>query len=218
MEKLADKIAENKEQKEIIKAKKIKRAKQIGVMALFILLVIFFLGCINSYVKWSRENTIFIQSPITIQKQKMVEIVSLAEVRRRESEKAMIDHLTEIVFGIVLKPSENTVAKLKESIPKNIDAKEFFNIIWKHESSNGKDTTAGALHMYCRNLGMWNEIGYNPQAKFCFKDKQEAELFINYYVYKNGQEKTMSQLLCFYNSGKASDTCAYSEGNLSEAN
>jgi len=222
MKKLAQKIKLNKEQKAIEKAKKIKLTKRIAVVISFILLVALFVGLIDRYVKWSRSNTIVVQSPITITTQRMFEVVSLAELNRRGEVARMRENITEIVEGIILKPNEGKLEELKKTIATVINADEFFEFIWNAETTKGKNGDVG-LSGYCRSIGMWNEIGYSPSTKFCFKDEKEARYYVAYYVYKNGKGLNMSELLCFYNEGndtigRPRKTCPYSEGNFAEAN
>ena len=54
--------------------------------------------------------------------------------------------------------------------------------------------------------------GYNPQAKFCFGSKFEAKLYVAYYLEKNCEGMTLKQALCYWNTGKATPSCAYSDG------
>jgi len=225
MKKLAKTIKKNKDQKALDKAKQIKQIKYISISVVFILLVIFFVSLINRYVRWARNNTIIVQSPITIQKQKMIEVVSLAELNRRIEVTKMRSELSEIVEGIILKPTENKLNEIKIEVNKlSINSDEFFDFIWNAESSKGKNKPKGSLAQYCESIGMWNEIGFDPSHKFCFKDEKEARWYIPFYIYKNGKGLTMSELLCYYNqgnnkeTGKPNKTCAYSESRFAEAN
>ncbi|MDD4027003.1 MAG: hypothetical protein PHO75_02325 [Candidatus Shapirobacteria bacterium] len=97
-------------------------------------------------------------------------------------------------------------------------AQLFWDHIWESESSKGKNTDPTALHIYCRNKGMWNEIGYSPSTKYCFSSEAEAIAFVPEYIQRNCDGKLLSQCLCYWNKGTKDETCAYSEGNLSMAN
>lgn len=145
------------------------------------------------------------------------EIVTNEEFAQRQEMDRIIQEVSDIAITEYLSPG-STAQEVKCEVSKAINPTEFFNVIRKHESSNGKDTNPVALHNYCRSKGMWNEIGYNPQNKYCYKDMVEAELHVAYYVKKNCDGLSMDQCLCFWNTGKPSATCAYSEGDLSMAN
>lgn len=189
---------------------RIKLAAKIGFS--FGLVVLFFMAFYQVSKFYDAHRVIF-QTPIVFQKPIIIEDrVPVDEPEASPS--AMIIETAHFVAQGTPKVEQAYAVENDD-----IDASVFFDIIWKNESSKGtpsKDPTA--LHMYCRAKGMFNEIGYNPQGKHCFKDKKEAELFIAYYIKKNCSEKTMAQCLCLYNTGKASNSCYYSEGNLSAAN
>ena len=112
---------------------------------------------------------------------------------------------------------EQETIKETETVEK-IDNDVFFGIVWKYESNEGKDTTPNALHMKCRKQGKWNEIGYNPQQTQCFGDMLEAKLFVNYWLKKNCDGKSMNACLCYYNGAGFTDNCSYAKGQLSLAN
>lgn len=219
MKKLATKIAKNKKELEIIKAKKIKKIKIGIIMALFILLVALLTILIDKTVQFFRENTIVKHNPIEVKFYKPIEIVSLAELHRREIYDETINDIAQKVIEEYQKP----ISSIKETkngceITSQINPKTFFDIIAVKESGNNTNDNPRALHNICKAKGMYNAIGYSPTTKFCFKDEQEARLYVAYYVKKNCDGKTMEQCQCFYNLGKWVDTCPYSEGNLSLAN
>lgn len=216
MEVLAKKIQKNRDIKSKSKAKKVKLAKRILIGLAFLILVSLMVKGIDSGVKWFRENTIIVKSPIVIKKQKMVEILSLQEVYRREQNERTIDEITQRVTEEYLNPKVEVSKDCK--ITTQIDPKQFFETLRVKESSSGKNSNPVALHNYCKAKGMWNEIGYNPQKKFCFKDQEEASLYVAYYVKKNCDNKTQAQCECFWNTGDMTDSCHYSKNELSLAN
>lgn len=214
MNQLAHKIELNKEQRALKKAQTMKKYKRIaGVMA-FILLVALMVSAIDKAVTWARTYTIVRQRPIVIKFQKPLEIISLAELKQRKEMEELTTKIANEAVDRYLNPPKEKVCAGETA---KVNPKEFFEIIWKHESGKGTNTDPTALHIYCRNKGKWNEIGYNPQDKFCFGSKTEAELYVAYYLEKNCSNMTMKQALCRWNTGTASDTCAYAEGNLSLA-
>lgn len=110
------------------------------------------------------------------------------------------------------------VVKAQEPIIYELTKEKFFNIIWSHESSKGRNNNPAALHMYCRSIGKWNEIGYNPQKKHCFESKDEAINFVNGYIDRNCSNKSLNECLCRWNTGKFTATCPYASGDLANAN
>lgn len=76
------------------------------------------------------------------------------------------------------------------------------------------ESTRGAApsghHVYCRNNGGWNEIGYNPQGKFCFKSKEEAQQKVeNWFKNKFDKGFTVAEAACMWNIGVKTGDCPY---------
>lgn len=219
MKKLETKIAKNKEDKELDKARKIKKIKIGSLVVVFIILVILFSKLINFTVGFFRENTFIFKAPISIKTNKPIELVSLAELKRREVNEETIADITQRVIDEYQKPLDSVKITDKGcQITTQINPKTFFDIIAVKESGNNTNDNPKALHNYCKAKGMYNAIGYSPSTKFCFKDEQEARLYVAYYVKKNCENKTMESCQCYWNLGKWVETCPYSEGNLSMAN
>lgn len=219
MKQLATKIAKNKKDKELDKARKLKKIK-IGIMvALFILLVALFTVLIDRTVEFFRENTIVKHKIVEMKFNKPLEIVSLAELHRRELYDETMTDIANRVIEEYQKP-KNSIVDTKDGckVVNQINPKTFFDVVAMKESGNNTNDNPKALHNYCKAKGMYNAIGYSPSTKFCFKDEQEARLYVAYYVKKNCDDKTMEQCQCFWNTGKWLDSCPYSEGNLSMAN
>lgn len=167
--------------------------------------------------KFANTHKLVKYQAVTVSFHKPFEIVTNEEFQTRQEVESAIEQVSDIALAEYLNPG-STAKDVKCSVTKAINPTEFFDIIWKHESSKGTDKTPGALHMVCRAKGQWNEIGYNPQSKFCYKDKIEAQLHVALYVKRNCDGLSMDQCLCYWNTGTPSATCAYSEGNLSLAN
>lgn len=219
MKKLATKIAKNKKDKELDKARKIKKIKIGVIVALFILLVALLTVLIDKTVQFFRENTIVKHNLIEVKFNKPLEIVSLAELHRREIYEETIADITNKVIEEYQKPKDSVKITDKGcQITSQINPKTFFDLIAVKESGNNTNDNPRALHNICKAKGLYNAIGYSPDTKFCFKDEQEARLFMAYWVKKNCDGKTMAQCQCFYNLGTWVDTCPYYENNLSLAN
>lgn len=195
--------------------KNIKLGKRVLVILAFLILTSIFYNLTKKTVEWFKSNTILFKSPIMISFTKPVEVISLQELSVRESKTILINQISDDVIKQYLNP--DSLPKCTDSVTQ-INPTVFFNEIRQKESSNGTNNNPVALHNYCANKGKWNQIGYNPQSKFCFKDEQEAKLYIAYYVKKNCDNLTMAQCQCFWNTGKITDSCAYSDNNLSFAN
>jgi len=170
----------------------------------------------NKTIQFFRENTILTHSPIEIKYFKPIEIVSLSELYRREQNEQVMQEIEQRVREEYLNPKPEV--KCEPAEVQSIDPKAFFSTLRQKESSNGKNSNPVALHNYCADKGMWNEIGYSPSTKFCFKDSEEAELYVAYYIKKNCDGKTQAQCECYWNTGNMTDSCHYSNNELSKAN
>lgn len=195
--------------------KNIRTGKRVLILLTFLILTGLFYNLTQKTVEWFRANTVLFKAPITVSFTKPVEVISLKELEVREANKELLAKISEDVTKQYLDPKE--LPKCTTSVEK-INPTRFFETIRKYESSNGKDKNPVALHNYCSNKGKSNEIGYNPQGKFCFGSLEESKLYVAYYVKKNCEDLTMKQCLCYWNTGKISETCAYAEGNLTFAN
>lgn len=194
-----------------IRVKKTNK-KLIGTVIIAIVFLIAFGFSANFASLWFRDNTIVFNPPVTMTFQKPVEFISLSELKRRQDVITIADSIaTKCVNDYfnppVLAPQVN-----------DIDPQVFFDVIWKNESNRGSDNTINSLAMYCRSRGGWNEIGYDPQQKYCFRDREESERFVAYFVKKNCDGKTMESCECYWNTGSWLNECAYSKGDLSMAN
>jgi hypothetical protein len=211
--------------KEVIRDKKGKfsniltqRNIKLGKITLGILVFIFLVGVFYNLTKktvnWFRLNTIVFQAPVSIQWHKPIEITSLQQLSIQEANNALISQISDDVIKQYLNP--DSLPKCTDSVTQ-INPTTFFNDLKQKESTNGTNTNPVALHNYCANKGKWNQIGYNPQGKFCFTDEQEAKLYVAYWLKKNADGLTMNQAECYWNTGKVQDTCNYIT-NLGMAN
>lgn len=163
---------------------------------------------------WFRSNTIVFYNPIKIQLHKPISFVN-RETYKQEQEMAL---QTAEIKRKAIEQYENPtlLPKCSAEVMERIDPQKFWDIVWESESTKGK--ALKGKHIACRNKGLFNEIGYSPSTNFCFHSKEEAQLFIPYYVSKNCNGKTLNECLCFWNLGKWVNECPYSNGNLSQAN
>ena len=182
----------------------------VGVTFIWIFLVLECEYLINRTVTWWNntyewQRPVYVFSPL-VKKGQKIELIDIKDVEK------IIDE------GIKKKnESKKQSGVIKEVIAKeNIDYLKFFETIWDKES--GKGTANAGHHIYCRNRKTWNEIGYSPQAKYCFENKTEAIITIKEWVENKCSNKTFDSCLCWWNEGKDKETCPYSDGNLSLAN
>ena len=216
IEVLSKKIEHNKKLKAKEKAKKIRLAKGVLIGLAFVILVSLLVNLIDMTVKFFRENTIIKYQVVKVQLHAPFEIINLAELQRRTEQDKVMEDISNKVIEEYLNPKGGMSEECK--ITSQINPKTFFDIIVVKESGNNTNDNPKALHNFCKAKGMYNGIGYSPSTKFCFKDEQEARLYVAYYVKKNCDGKSLEACQCFYNLGKWVEKCAYSEGNLSIAN
>ena len=192
-------------------SKNANKARMVLIFLAFIFLMSLFYQAFDKTVMFFRENTIVRHQMVKVTLHKPLEIVSLKELEKRATMEKTVEEMTDKVVEEYLNPPTKPETS-------GVDSNKFFNIIRKHESNNGKDTNPVAIHNYCRSKGMWNEIGYSPSTKYCFTDEKEARLFVAYYLKKNCDNMTLDQSLCYWNTGKIVNSCAYSRGDLANAN
>ena len=178
----------------------------------FLLLVFGFYMAITAVARWFDTHTIVRNQMVKVEFKKPLEFISKTEYEKRLEEDRITTELAEKCVADWLNPKDAVLTS------NSISPVVFFDRIWKQESSRGADKTQNSLHMSCRAKGMYNEIGYNPQDKYCFRDEEEARLFVSLYLKRNCSGATLDQCLCYWNKGSKDDSCAYSKGNLSEAN
>jgi len=83
---------------------------------------------------------------------------------------------------------------------------DFVQHIWLRES--GRGSNAAGLAGYCAKKGMSNEFGFAVSVKHCFADFETSVRRLERW-YEDNSALTDNQKLCRYNSGTASDSCAY---------
>ena len=90
------------------------------------------------------------------------------------------------------------------------------NYVHFAESTNGKNPKGH--HIYCRNLGLWNEVGYDPQHKFCFDNAEEGFAAVSKWFEKYMPKLGLSKALCYYNTGNELSDCEYYQDYLTWKN
>jgi len=101
--------------------------------------------------------------------------------------------------------------------PQKPNIEKLLNYIHKAESTEGKNKTPGALHLYCRAKGEWNELGYGGMAlKLCFKDEAEGRAKVGNWLERHLAQFDNSEAmtLCYYNLGEKQVNCKYYQNYL----
>lgn len=181
----------------------------------FILLVVGMYQGLKALDRFFSKNTIVFSAPIKIEFKAPIKIWDRQKLKEEQEWDATAEQLARKCVDDYFNPPEITE---KQAYQVAISPSVFFDTVWANESSRGKDNTVGALHMKCRAKGLWNEIGYNPQNDYCFKDRDHAEAKIRLWLIDNCNNKTFKECLCYYNQGVNNPTCAYAEGDLTNAN
>lgn len=195
---------------------RVRRVKQYGLAIIGgVLIALIGIGGFK-IGKWFETNKIVFHSPVEIQFYKPVVLVNRETYKQEQEMASQTADIERLAIEQYTHPDQ--LPKCSAEVMEKVDIQKFWNIIWQSESTSGKNKPVGSLAWKCEQKGEWNEIGFSPSTGFCFHSKKEAELYIPYYVSKNGEGLTLKELLCFYNTGHNTATCPYAEGNLSLAN
>jgi len=87
----------------------------------------------------------------------------------------------------------------------NPDISEIVRKVYQLESSSGKNDDK------CHRIGKHNGYGYRQgtNRNFCLNSDDEVKALVIDWFTTNLKNKTTAQALCYYNTGKATDTCEY---------
>ena len=137
--------------------------------------------------KWYDEHRVVFQSPIIVKLQSPV----LIQDRSPET--------TIKVKAIKLEGGVDESGNVEAGLSKGQIAYEAYKTVRFRESTNGKLT---GLNKYCVDRGLINEVGYDPQNKFCFQDTTEQVSTITNWFRNCLDETTIDKCLSKYsNSG-----------------
>jgi len=180
---------------------RIKLAAKIGFS--FGLVVLFFLAFYQVSKFYDAHRVIF-QTPVIFQKPIIIEDRVPAD-EPEASPSAMIIETAHFV-------AQGTPKVEQAYAMENDDLGKLAKFIHFRESTSGK-ATAGH-HIYCRNKGMWNEIGYNPQGKFCFENEEAGFTKLRSWLEERVPKMGTAKALCLYNSGRDLADCEYYQDYL----
>lgn len=171
-----------------------------GIMFALMFTAFYFVSAFYDTYKVSFQTPIILQPPVVITQRQYTLISPVASVSA-EPTPAPIE--------------QSFVPQVEKAQAKEPSVSEYMSLakfIHYRESSYGK-YDAGH-HIYCRNRGMWNEIGYNPQNRFCFNTALEGFAKLENWLKENVPAHGVAGALCRYNSGKASEDCQYYQDYL----
>ena len=131
------------------------------------------------------RNQVIFQSPIIIKLQYPILI------RERQPENVIK------VKAIELKGTKDEQGNITAGLSKGQIAYEAYKTVRFRESSNGKAT---GLNKYCLDRGLINEVGYDPQNKFCFQDTTEQVSTITNWFRNCLDETTIDKCLGKYSN------------------
>jgi len=167
------------------------------------LIVLFFLA-FYQVSKFYDANRVIFQAPVIFQKPIIIEKRE-QPIEVEASPSAMIVETAHFV-------AQGTPKVEKAYAMENDDLGKLAKFIHFRESTSGK-ATAGH-HIYCRNKGMWNEIGYNPQGKFCFESEAVGFTKLRSWLEERVPKMGTAKALCLYNSGRDLADCEYYQDYL----
>lgn len=102
-------------------------------------------------------------------------------------------------FSVTVNGVEDVICGKPTPTPKPVTPKKVAEFIHLKESQNGKAPTG--LHIYCRNKGLWNEIGWGQYQQFCFKDEAEGMTTLEKTLTERLAKNPPVEVLCVYQGG-----------------
>jgi hypothetical protein len=109
------------------------------------------------------------------------------------------------------KTSKELTQKEKEVAIQKSSYSKILTGIWILETEKGSNKNKDAHHNECNNLGLTNEFGYRALDNYCFNSFTESVEAVDKWIDEQLQTKTVSEVLCYYSSGKVESTCAYAQ-------
>lgn len=107
-----------------------------------------------------------------------------------------------------IKSTELTQSEKEKIILAQPHGNTIYNI-WILESNKGE--AKSGHHLYCSDQGLSNEFGYGVWGKHktCFESFEESVEAVNNWLNREMESKTISQTLCKWNTGQATESCSY---------
>lgn len=129
-----------------------------------------------------------------------------AVINRQVNKGGLVSPLVSIVEPVYAK---------EELRKESTKAWKMYQYIRWGESNNG---TKG-LAVTCKSKGKVNEVGFRALSGYCFNNERDQETTVMQYIESRlNSGWTEAEVYCFYNSGRKVNGCAYSRGDLLNAN
>lgn len=139
--------------------------------------------------RWYDAHQVIFQSPI------IIKIQSPVIIKERQPEKV-------IKVKAIKLEGTNENGNITAGLSKGQVAYEAYKTVWYRESGNGTNDNPQGLHIYCRNKGLVNEVGYDPSNKFCFQDRTEQVATITNWFRNCLDKDEIGKCLSVYSSGE----------------
>lgn len=142
-----------------------------------------------------------LQAPVYWVEKKPIEILTPVVVEPIKEKE--VQHLT-------IEEKRAIIYKVAKNYPKQVER------IWMLESTEGEitpETDPTALHLFCHNLGLTNDFGFDPQGKGtgqrCFNTFEESVEAVDSLLTKFLGMYTLNESLCLYSGHGVTNTCTY---------
>jgi hypothetical protein len=106
----------------------------------------------------------------------LVLVLSLAALNCAELHRFTQPEDNPVILHVHAQAITPTPTPTHEQIVLNAKHGDILYRVWNNETGRGtsRSTDPTALHTYCKNKGMTNEFGYDPQDKLCFPTFQDS--------------------------------------------
>jgi hypothetical protein len=102
-------------------------------------------------------------------------------------------------FSVTVNGVEDVICEPTPTPTPKVSPDKIVSFIHKKESGNG--TAPAGLHVYCRNLGKWNEIGWGQYQKHCFENEAEGLATLRQAITERLAKNPPVEVLCVYQGG-----------------
>ncbi len=103
--------------------------------------------------------------------------------------------------------AQEEIPKEEKDSPEEVTPVDLVDIIFKKESSRGKNN-----YSKCESQGKYNRYGYGIPGDgtyICFEKDEDTKAVAGWVADKVARGYSDNEILCLYNTGKATRTCEY---------
>lgn len=151
----------------------------------------------------------YIQSPIVVRTQPVI-------VWREQTKQQNDNEIAKPTQVPAPTPSIPKQNQTKEEIVANSKFPKFIDHIWVRESTRG--AAKDGLHRYCASHNQSNEFGFYPQSKWCWDTFEAGVRRLERWYEEDSAGLSENAKLCYYNTGRKVEDCAYLHYNFNEMN